>query len=32
MKVLTLAIGEDFRKSLKRALDSKKDYCEKKGY
>ena len=32
MKLLTLAIGEDFRKSLKRALDSKKNYCEKKGY
>ena len=32
MKLLTLAIGEDFRKSLKRALDSKKNYCEKRGY
>ena len=32
MKVLTLAIGEDFRKSLQRALDSKKKYCENHGY
>jgi len=32
MKLLTLAIGEDFRKSLKKALDSKKTYCDKHGY
>jgi hypothetical protein len=32
MKLLTLAIGGDFRKSLKKALDSKKNYCEKHGY
>jgi hypothetical protein len=32
MKLLTLAIGEDFRKSLKKALDSKKIYCDKHGY
>ena len=32
MKFLTLAIGNDFRKSLAKALDSKKQYCEKKGY
>ena len=32
MKVLTLAIGEDFRKSLEKALTSKKDYCAKHGY
>jgi len=32
MKLLTLAIGGDFRKSLKKALDSKKNYCEKRGY
>lgn len=32
MKLLTLAIGEDFRKSLTKALDSKKRYCEKRGY
>jgi len=32
MKLLTLAIGGDFRKSLKKALDSKKTYCDKHGY
>jgi len=32
MKLLTLAIGEDFRKSLSKALDSKKEYCKKRGY
>jgi galactosyl transferase GMA12/MNN10 family len=32
MKLLTLAIGDDFRKSLSKALDSKKKYCENKGY
>lgn len=32
MKLLTLAIGEDFRKSLFKALDSKRQYCEKNGY
>jgi hypothetical protein len=32
MKILTLAIGEDFRKSLSKALDSKKKYCETRGY
>ena len=32
MKLLTLAIGEDFRKSLGKALNSKKRYCEKRGY
>ena len=32
MKLLTLAIGEDFRKSLTKALDSKKEYCKKRGY
>ena len=32
MKLLTLAIGEDFRKSLSKALDSKKKYCAKHGY
>ena len=32
MKLLTLAIGEDFRKSLAKALDSKKAYCTKQGY
>ena len=32
VKVLTLAIGEDFRKSLVKALDSKRDYCKKQGY
>jgi hypothetical protein len=32
MKLLTLAIGEDFRKSLSKALNSKKRYCEKRGY
>jgi hypothetical protein len=32
MKLLTLAIGEDFRKSLGKALDSKKEYCKKRGY
>ena len=32
MKLLTLAIGEDFRKSLAKALDSKKAYCAKQGY
>jgi len=32
MKLLTLAIGEDFRKSLSKALDSKRNYCKKHGY
>jgi hypothetical protein len=32
MKLLTLAIGEDFRKSLAKALDSKRDYCAKQNY
>jgi hypothetical protein len=32
MKLLTLAIGEDFRKSLSRLLDSKKEYCKKNNY
>lgn len=32
MKLLTLAIGEDFRKSLSKALQSKKDYCEVHDY
>jgi len=32
MKVLTLAIGEDFRKVLSKALQSKIDYCKKYGY
>jgi len=32
MKLLTLAIGEDFRKSLGKALNSKKEYCKKRGY
>uniref|UniRef100_A0A6C0D6W4 Nucleotide-diphospho-sugar transferase domain-containing protein n=1 Tax=viral metagenome TaxID=1070528 RepID=A0A6C0D6W4_9ZZZZ len=32
MKLLTLAIGEDFRKSLSKALESKKDYCEVHDY
>lgn len=32
MKLLTLAIGEDFRKNLSKALDSKKKYCEKQDY
>jgi hypothetical protein len=32
MKILTLAIGEDFRKSLSKALDSKKKYCDTHGY
>jgi hypothetical protein len=32
MKLLTLAIGEDFRKTLSKALDSKKKYCERNGY
>ena len=30
--ILTLAIGVDYRKSLKRALLSKKDYAERHGY
>ena len=30
--VLTLAIGADYRRSLKRALDSKRAYCERHGY
>jgi galactosyl transferase GMA12/MNN10 family len=30
--VLTLAIGADYRKNLKKALDSKKSYCERHGY
>ena len=32
MKVLTLAIGEDFRKTLSKALQSKIDYCKKHDY
>ena len=32
MKVLTLAIGEDFRKSLTKALESKRKYCLKHNY
>lgn len=32
MKVLTLAIGEDFRRVLSSALQSKIDYCKKQGY
>lgn len=32
MKLLTLAIGEDFRKSLSKALESKKRYCDAHGY
>lgn len=32
MKLLTLAIGEDFCKSLSRLLDSKKEYCKKNNY
>ena len=32
MKLLTLAIGEDFRKSLVKALDSKRNYCTKQNY
>lgn len=32
MKILTLAIGEDFRNKLHRALQSKRDYCNKHGY
>ncbi len=30
--VLTLAIGADYRRGLKRALESKRAYCEKHGY
>jgi hypothetical protein len=32
MKVLTLAIGEDFRRVLSKALQSKIDYCKKQRY
>lgn len=32
MKVLTLAIGNDFRNTLCKALQSKVDYCKKHGY
>jgi len=32
MKVLTLAIGEDFRKDLSKALESKRKYCAQHGY
>jgi len=32
MKLLTLAIGEDFCKSLSKLLDSKKEYCKKNNY
>jgi len=32
MKILTLAIGEDFRNKLHKALQSKRDYCNKNGY
>ena len=32
MHILTLAIGEDFRKALAPALDSKKAYAERHGY
>lgn len=32
MKLLTLAIGQDFCKSLSRLLDSKKEYCKKNNY
>lgn len=32
MKIITLAIGEDFRNKLHRALQSKRDYCNKHGY
>lgn len=30
--VITLAIGEDYRKALSKALESKRAYCEKHGY
>jgi hypothetical protein len=30
--MITLAIGEDYRKSLKKALESKRSYAEKHGY
>ena len=30
--VLTLAIGADYRRNLKKALDSKRDYCARHGY
>ena len=32
MHILTLAIGADYRKSLKKALESKRLYAEKHGY
>lgn len=32
MKILTLAIGEDFTNNLHKALQSKRDYCTKHGY
>ena len=32
MHILTLAIGNDYRKSLRKALDSKRLYAEKHGY
>jgi hypothetical protein len=32
MKVLTLAIGDDFRKTLSKALESKKEYCKIHNY
>ena len=32
MKFLTLAIGEDFRKNLSKALESKVEYCKKHNY
>jgi len=30
--VITLAIGADYRRNLKKALDSKRDYCARHGY
>jgi galactosyl transferase GMA12/MNN10 family len=32
LTIITLAIGEDYRKSLKKALESKRNYAEKHGY
>jgi len=32
LTMITLAIGEDYRKSLKKALESKRSYAEKHGY
>jgi len=32
LTIITLAIGEDYRKSLKKALESKRSYAEKHGY